>query len=242
MKRGAVNLLVALVLSCAIAVWVVQDRSGSESSVIGVSTAELPYGPLSDRVVNMLDGLRDDGVHVTPDARSMVDAEGARRIADQIRRTARRTGVQVYVVVARSTHDAGASGFGLDQQLEHELEKQGDQAVVLIWQGPQEGNTQVIGGGYLRDISYLEDFVGDPATTLTELVTQVPDQVTWTGASTQEDSDTPEAVLGAVLGVIYGLGALLALLLLWALLRRAGVPRLPGSWGWGTPARDERKR
>src|SRR5690606_5563210 len=54
MKRSLVNLLLALLLGGALAGWVVHERNQADSSGQW-STDELPYGPLSDRVVNILD-------------------------------------------------------------------------------------------------------------------------------------------------------------------------------------------
>lgn len=239
MKRSLVNLLLALLLGGALAGWVVHERNQADSSGQW-STDELPYGPLSDRVVNILDGLRDDGVHVTPDARHLLDRAAEQAVAKQVARTLAKQDLQVYVVVASNANHAGNSAFGIAMQLETELAKQTQHGVLLVWQGPQAGSVEYLGSGYLSGVSAHADFVGEPATTIPELVRRVGSAARPTEAHSPDGGNAGEVAGGIALGLVYGAVALGVLLLLGALLRRiTGLP-LRGSWGLSNESRSRR--
>ncbi|QIX25909.1 hypothetical protein ncot_04315 [Nocardioides sp. JQ2195] len=226
--RGLVSLVVACGLGAGSAVLATQVLHDRRADAVSARAAALAPEARVDRVRHALDGLRDDGVNVAPDARDLLDPAGERKVARAIAAST----TPVKVVVWTETSFAGASRFDLVQQLEAGLAEGGGHGVYLVWEGPEKGTLDTYGrNGYISSISTHEDFAGDPAITIPRLVRQVDEQVEWT--DTNEDFDYYGGVGGGIgIGALYAVGVLLGVGLVHGLIVLVTKRRLPGGWRW----------
>ncbi|WP_235735470.1 hypothetical protein [Nocardioides alcanivorans] len=225
--RGLTSVVVAAGLAGGSAVLATQVLREKREDAVAAQAEPLKAEHRVDRVVNVLEGLADDGVYVAPDARTMLDEAGERKVAEAI--AASETPVRV--VVWTNTRFAGASGFDIVQQLESGLEESGERGVYLIWEGPEKGTADTFGPYGYVSMSPYEDFAGDPAVTLPQLVAQVDTEVRWSEPS--EDFDYWGGVGGGIAaGALISVGALLGLGLAYGLIVLVTKRRLPGGWKW----------
>ncbi|KRF18831.1 hypothetical protein ASG90_02750 [Nocardioides sp. Soil797] len=226
--RGLVSLGIACVLGAGSAVLATQVLHDRRADAVAAQAAPLEPEARVDRVSNALDGLADDGVYVAPEARDMLDRAGERKVA----RAVARSGTTVKVVVWSKTRFAGASGFDLTQQLEAGLAEDGDHGVYLIWEGPESGTVNTYGRyGYVTSVSTHDDFAGDPARTIPQLVKRIDADITW--SSGDDDFDYYGGAGGGIaIGALYAAGALLGIGLLYGAVVLFTKRRLPGGWRW----------
>lgn len=230
--RAGVHLLVALLLGTLAGWGAVAALTELRGRDAGAAYADLP--PPRDRVRDAIEGLREDGVHVAPDGRPMLDEAGERAVEEAV---ARHRDVPVYVVVWAPSRQVGNDTFTVQDQLVAAL---GDeQAMFVIWEGPQAGEV-FSSGGYARISEYggAYDFAGDPATTLPDVV-EAYQQAEW---ADPDESDYWGGIAGgSVIGVILGGVLVVAGIVLGAAVRRSsgGSVGLPGSW---FPPKEEGKR
>ncbi|KQY56515.1 MULTISPECIES: hypothetical protein [unclassified Nocardioides] len=225
--RGLVSLGVAAGLAAGSAVLATQVLHDRRADAVAAQGEPLKAEARTDRVVNALAGLADDGVYVAPDARDMLDRAGEKRVARAV--AAAQTPVKV--VVWTDTRHAGASGFDTVQQLEAGLAESGERGVYLIWQGPENGDINTFGPyGYLT-MSPHDEFAGDPSVTLPRLVKRVDGEVRWPERDTE--SDYWGGVSGGIMaGALIGVGVLLGIGTLYGLFVGTTKRRLPGTWRW----------
>jgi hypothetical protein len=185
----------------------------------------------SDRFVAALTALRDDGVYVADDGRSMVDQDGERRIEAAVADNP----VPVYVVVWADGAQIGLDDLLVQDALEREL---GDQdGFVFVWQGVQEGSvtTLGLGGGSPESLRSSSDFVGDPATTLSDAVAAVSPDDFYTYYDDGDDDYFGGWFGGAVAGLLLA-SVILGTVLLLSRILAATLGRrrlLPGGWRRG---------
>jgi hypothetical protein len=197
------------------------------------ASARVDDVPLGDRLEAALAGVRDDGVYVADDGRSLVSPEGEAQIEAAVAAQP----VPTYVFVWSQDAQIGMDDLLRDDLLGRALDDR--DGFVLVWEGPGEGSVFGVGpdGGY-ADFSSL-DFVGDPATTISQLVASIsPDDLYGSSSSDDGGGDYWGGVAGgSTLGALAGLavvgvvGGPLALV-----RRRRGHRLLPGGWApWGSP-------
>ncbi|WP_127479838.1 hypothetical protein [Nocardioides pantholopis] len=173
------------------------------------AVAEFPPG---DRVRDAVAEIRDDGVHVAPDGRSMLDEAGEARVEAAVAAADR---VPVRVIVWSESRHVGDDAMTVDAQLEAALGE--ERSLILVWQGPQTGRVLTT-GGYAYSGVYSNDFLGDPAATLPELI-ETAQQTEW-----REDEPSGSGgpiAAGVALGGMIGLTASgAALIVTWRWRRR----------------------
>lgn len=224
-RRWLADLAIALVLGGTVAagaVGVLHAGGGDDGPSPEQVRADLDD---SDRVVEVLAGLRDDGVHVTDDGRYLLDEAGEEAVAAAVAAEDE----PVYVLVWAEDQQVGADENDVLAHLEDELD---DRGVLIVFGGPRAGasTVEVLGdrGGYTP--IYGDDLTGDPATTLPAAVAAAA-QVDY--YDLDEDDGELGVVGGAILGVLLGLG-LAGLGLIFVRAARFGRGPIPGRWGWRT--------
>lgn len=227
--RGAVSLVVAGGLAAGSAVFATDWLHDRRADQVAAQAESLDPAHRVDRVRNALDGVADDGVYVAPDARTMLDAKGERRVARAIARSE----TPVRVVVWTKTGRAGASLFDLVQQLESGLGDDGESGVYLVWEGPEKGTIDTYGpaSGYIS-MSPHDEFAGKPAVTIPRLVERVDDEVRWTGHDGADSDYWGGTGGGIAAGALLGIGVLLGIGALYGLVVLVTKRRLPGTWRW----------
>lgn len=234
--RGALSLLLALALGVAAAYGAAQGLTAWREHKIADNPG-VELGEPGTRVAKAIAGVRADGVHVSPDGRSMVDRAGERRLEKAVAEAT----VPVRVIVwSPSTQD----GDWL-QETDHLREAfSGEDGLVIVWEGPEEGDVLETGG--LADyydaprgedaIEYPSDFLGDPVRRLTAGI-RATDGMSWRERSSTDSAPPVPVAVG--LGALIAAPAIGLLLLLSLGVRRAvgGRGRLPGGWTWKDHAR-----
>lgn len=228
--RGVVHLVLAVVIGGAAGWGAMEGFSSWRDHQVASDPAQtLP--PPGTRVQKAIEGIRADGVHVAPDGRDMVDADGERRVEKAVAAS----GQPVKVIVwAPSTQ--GGDWLRVDEQLKREFA--GEDALIYVWEGPETGDVIEVG----RELDFYEvrqdgkaleyptDFVGDPASKLTEAVLATKG-VGWDDPY-EADSTTSLFFAGLTVGILAALGALAVI---WAVMfgiqRKSGM-RVPGRWRW----------
>jgi hypothetical protein len=131
-----------------------------------------------DRVLEAMEGLRDDHVHVTADGRAMLDEEGEARVAAAL---AERD-LPVHVVVWQDTWFAGYDHYiEAAEQIVAELD---EPSLLVLWQGPDTSHAEESEGW--KTVSYLDEertyvevepeYLGDASKRLLEWIEQLPDE------------------------------------------------------------------
>ena len=221
MKRVVVHLLIAFVVAGLVGVGAETTAERWRTNQISDHRAATQTPP--DRVAHAVQGLRDDGVHVSPDGRSMLNRAGERQVARAIREAT----LPVRVVVWAPSSNAGGRPF--DVRAHFTKAYADERGVVIIWEGPQAGQLFTTGQRGWVDGYGTDDFAGDPATSLVEAVTRAQD-VHWTSGDT---SGYWGGIGGAIAaGILFGCLGAAAFMLLLGLLRlfSRNRLRLPGGW------------
>lgn len=148
---------------------------GGLTAVVALTwRTEVAGNRAGDRVLEAVEGLADDQVHVAEDGREFLDEQAEAAVAAAI---AERD-LPVYVVAWRASWNAGYDHDieAADQILEHLPEA----SVLVLWQGPEDGLTQTRAGysvssGEEFDRETRPDYVGDPERRLLEWMDQLPE-------------------------------------------------------------------
>ncbi|MFS3128229.1 hypothetical protein ACLM5J_07465 [Nocardioides sp. Bht2] len=226
MRTGLTSLLLAALLGAGVTFGVSSwERDNSAARAEAIGNPDL--GRTSDRVTHAVEGLADDGVYVAPDAYDLIDEAGEKLLIEAV--AAAETDVRV--VVWSRTRFAGTDSFELGEQLERAVATTLDQGLLLVWEGRTgTGSDTLIGEGYWINDT---EFLGKPEITLPEMIAAADAEIEWRPRDPYGNgSDYYGGAWGGfAAGLLYGSGVLIVLALLWGLLRLAGVPRLPGSWG-----------
>ncbi|MDN4173624.1 hypothetical protein QWY28_11755 [Nocardioides sp. SOB77] len=176
--------------------------------------------PAGDRVLEAVEGLRDDQVHVTDDGRAMLGEEDERRIAALIAER----GSPVHVLVWRDSWFAGHDHY--IQAAEQVLERLDGPAALVLWQGPDgsyTGTTQGwtfdrYSGDWDDDVEEEPSYLGDASRRLPEWITALPDDPITRLSS---DSGAGSTASGITAGVLLGVPAVLGVWLLLGIVRVA---------------------
>lgn len=224
--RGAVNLLLALVLGvvAAVLVGVFQDDLRAARAPDGLP--EL-VATESDRVDEAVAALREDGVFVPADGRRLISEQGEAAVEAAVASAE----LPVYVVVWPPDQEVGLWSIELTDRIGAELGI--EQGSLIVWSGPESGESEVFGGRTFASVS-ATDLVGDPGTTLPPLIAELGDPGEWYEVGdTRYDpwEGTGGGIAGALLLGGLGLGGLV--LLGWIVRAARGRPLLPGRWRWG---------
>lgn len=224
--RGLVNLLLASVLGVAAAVVVGIFLDDLRALRAPEGVPEL-VATESDRVDEAVAALREDGVFVPPDGRRLISEEGEaaveRAVAD--------AELPVHVVVWPAAQELGVWSVELTDRIGSELGV--EQGSLIIWSGPETGESEVFGGRTFASVS-VTDLVGDPGTTLPPLIAELGDPDEWYEVGdTRYDpwEGTGGGIAGGLLLGGLGLGGLV--LVGWIARAVRGRPLLPGRWRWG---------
>ncbi|MDN5892744.1 MAG: hypothetical protein L0H93_01860 [Nocardioides sp.] len=137
---------------------------------------------------------------------------------------------------APSTQDG--DWLQVDEQLEREFD--GEDALIYVWEGPEAGDVVEVGRtldypGSLdtqRNLTYSSDFVGDPATKLSEAALATK-RATWDELP-EPDSRGSLAAGGVVIGILLAVGAIAVIWVVMFGVRvcSGGRLRIPGQWTW----------
>lgn len=194
-RQELVHLLVAAVLGLGAAL-VVDHRLDTGP--------EREYGdPAGDRVLEAVEGLRDDHVHVTDDGRKHLDQEGELVVAAAI---AERD-LPAYVLVWEQSWFAGYDHWiqAAEQVLHHLTEP----AVLVLWQGPDASTTQVTPGyQVIQGEDYTDrpepepSYLGEAALRLPEWLAQLPDGAVEPSGNDDWGEPTDGFWTGLVLGLL----------------------------------------
>lgn len=164
------------------------------------------YGGAGDRVTEAVAGMLEDRVHVPADGRAMMPPAAEARVSAAIVER----DLPVYVTVWEPSWFAGYEHpIQAAEQMAWALgEETGEPALVVLWQGPDDGYLEATPGHRWapEGASYEQErpqFLGEAGTRLTEWVTGLP-----TGspdASLFAASEAGSTVGGVTSGVLAGL-------------------------------------
>lgn len=226
MRSRLANLVLSLVVAAGAAVGAAYWTETSRERAVAEYAEQEREGPSAprDRVRAAIEGVRADGVHVAPDGRSLLDRRDEKALEEALAGLA----IPVRVIFWRETTGGGAH-LDTDRQLEEAF---GDErSVLVVWEGPEEGQVVQTGGtGYVPFGQF--DFVGDPVAAITSAVDEIQADTYW-HADRGPGSDYWGGVGGGIgAGALIATGVLLGLGLLWLLvvLVSRGRLKLPGRW------------
>ncbi|GAA4677593.1 hypothetical protein [Nocardioides nanhaiensis] len=224
--RGALNLLVALLLGvvAAVVVGIFQDDLRAARAPDGVPAL---LASRSDRVDEAVAALREDGVFVPSDGRRLISEEGEAAVVQAVADAE----LPVYVIVWPAEQQVGLWSVELTDRIGAELGV--ERGSLIIWSGPESGESEVFGGRTFASVS-ASDLVGDPGTALPPLIAGLGDPDEWYEVGdTRYDpwEGTGGGIAGALLLGGLGLGGLV--LAGWIVRAARGRPLLPGRWRWG---------
>lgn len=137
--------------------------------------------PPGDRVTAIVEGLREDPVHVTPDARAWLSEDAEEDVVALIEER----DLPVRVVVAQASTNAGYDhpSLSLEEQVLAGLD---EPTLLVLWQGdaPSSSGISASDGWRVRSKDFDESwesggptFLGDAATDLEQWLTPLPDDV-----------------------------------------------------------------
>lgn len=189
--------------------------------------------PPLDRVQAAIEELREDGVHVAPEARDRL-SEADEAALEELVATAE---VPVRVIVWTPSRHGGTDVLTTRVQLQEAFRD--EQSIVVVWERPRADGQVFSTSGY-AGVDHPE-LLGRAADTLPRVVAAAQDAEWW---ETSADDYWGGRDGGLLAGLLFSLGAVPAVLLLIGLGRRlAGLPfRLPGSWRGSRATRTRRKR
>lgn len=178
---------------------------------------------VGDRVQRAADAFAaGDRVHVAADAHDLVPPE----VEARLEALADASEVPVYVAVWEESDQAGFDGiWGANGQLQRVVD---EEAVFVIYQGPGDGLVDdSLTGPLLGDVP--EDFNGDPARRLEEILTAVGDSREGPESDWSYWGGTGGAIAA---GLLFGALAIPAVLLVIGLARMALGRRFRMVGGW----------
>ncbi|MBC9733612.1 hypothetical protein [Nocardioides marmotae] len=172
--------------------------------------------PAGERVLEAVEGLREDHVHVSDDARAMLGEEDEQRIADLI---AERD-LPVHVVVWQDSWFAGHDHY--IQALDQIVARLDEPALVVLWQGSDHSYATTTTGWtvdrYSPDWGAATEepsYLGDAALRLPEWLEALPED-----PLTRLESDSGGSTgTGIAAGVALGLPAVLGAWVLIGMVR-----------------------
>jgi len=186
-----------------------------------------------DRVRAAIEGVRDDGVHVSPDGRRMLDEAAEAAIAD----TLAARDLPVVVVVWEPSRFAGYdSGYEAGDQIAWAVGQDvGHPVAVLLWQGPADSDVHVTPGWFWTIDASIDgyeepEYGGEAALRVPEWLDRLPDDDLYERRSTESWGSSVAASVFLAGGVA---------LVVWVLVGSVRV--LAGHRFLSRPPRDQRR-